>query len=165
MKTITSIALLFTLIFSSIQSVAAKPKGDWNAVKSLEGREVAVKLRRGMTRFAIIASVEEDGIKLRVADKSGVSNTETSFRKDEIEKVWIARLRFGGRQTGKGALFGLGAGTVVGTGVYLGTRSRDDNGLSGAAIPLGAFYGAGIGAVIGFFSKRSHKKADLVYSV
>lgn len=165
MKTITSIALLFTLIFSSIQSVAAKPKGDWNAVMALVGREAAVKLRGGKTRFGIIASVEQDGIKLRIADKSGVSNPETSFRKDEIEKVWIARLRFGGRQTGKGALIGLGLWTVVGTGVYLGTRSRDDSGLAGAAIPLAAFYGTGIGAVVGFFSKRSHKKADLVYSV
>lgn len=123
------------------------------------GSAVAVQHANGKIVFGILDDVRADSLSMRAADKKGVSSSETILQQTAVRRVWRAELRSGGRQTGKGALIGLGASAAVGTGIFLGTRSQDDDGLAGVAILLAAIYGAGIGALAGFFHKTIAQEA------
>ena len=164
MKQLVALILIFTIFGGAAQTAAAQNKGDWAAVENLIGQEIAVETTGGRKVFGILRAAGDDELRMRIAEKKSIAATETAFARNEIAKVWRAVLRFGGRQTGKGALYGAGAGAAIGTAIFLGSRSRDDDGLAGAMIPLGMVYGAGAGAVIGFFGRKKHRTKELVYS-
>lgn len=165
MKKTTSVFLVCAIALFGVKNVFAKQTGDWNSLANYLNQQIAVKERGKSTVYGILRSVNDDGIEIQIAEKKDISAAATKISRSEIQKIWTAKLRYGGRQIGKGGLIGAGAGAAVGTAVFLGTKSSDDDGLAGAAIPLGAVYGAGIGAVIGIFSKKSHKRQKLIYSI
>lgn len=165
MKKITSVALILVFILSSFHSVLARRKADWNTLKNLQNQEIAIKIKDNKTIFGILRSFNDSELQLQIADKKKINPSTTTIARTDIGKIWTAELRYGGRQIGKGALIGAGAGATVGTAIFLGTKADDDDGLAGANIILGLVYGAGIGAVAGVFNKKSHKKKNLIYSI
>lgn len=156
--------LVFTLFILTVPVSFARQKGDWNTVKNSINQQIAVKTKDGKTTFGILRAADDSEIKFQAAGKKDISTQQTTVRRDELTGVWRATLRFGGRQIGKGALIGAGIGAGIGVAIFAGTAKDDDDGLAGAIIPLTAIYGAGIGAVAGIFSKKSHKKNELIYS-
>jgi hypothetical protein len=164
MKRIVAPLLTVVLLTSVVPAASAKPTGDWNAVRNLAGQGVAVKTKDGVTSFGILGIADDAGMKVQMAGKEEFAQHETLFRRDEVEKVWRARLRFGGRHTGKGAWIGAGVGAVAGVVRVYSAEDRSDGQL-GLAIPAYTIFGAGIGAVIGAFSRKGHKKGKLIYSL
>jgi len=164
MKKLIATLLSLVLLTQIVPAVAAKQKGDWSAVKALVKTSVAVKTRSGDTHFGLLQSVDDAGIEIQIADNENFTPQEISVRREEVEKVWIARLRFGEKNIGKGALIGASAGLGAAFLTALALHEKDS---SDAPAGLGAFplYGAGIGAIAGAFWKKKHKKRHLVYSI
>lgn len=164
MKKLTATLLTLVLLTHIAPSAAAKQKGDWNAVKALVKTSIAVKTRSGDTHFGLLQSVDDAGIEIQIAGKDDFTPQEISLRRDEVERVWIARLRFSEKNIAKGALIGAGAGlgAAVLTALVLHERGSADPPVGIGLFPL---YGAGIGAIGGVFWKKKHKKQELVYSV
>ena len=165
MKKIAATFLAFVLLIELAPAVSAKPKGDWSDVKNLAPQEMlAVKTNDGVTSFGVLVAADDSGIRLNLADKEGISSQETSLPRNQIKKVWRAKLRFGERNTAKGTLIGLGAGfgvALISTIILSKTNPGDPPTGAGFFLALGA----GIGAGIGHFMKKGHKKGQLVYSV
>lgn len=159
MNRLVATLLSVVLLTSTASPALAKPKGDWGAVKNLAGQEVAIKTTDGATSFGILRSADDSAVAILLADKEGLASQETTFRRDEIEKVWRARLRFGERNTRKGAWVGAAAGLGAAF-AYASLGNHQD-----APVGVGLFpvYGAGAGAVMGAFSKKGHKKGKLIY--
>lgn len=164
MKKIAAPFLTLVLLASIAPAAPARPRGDWGAVKNLAGQAVAVKTAGGVTSFGVLVSADDAGMKVQTAGGRDFAHHETLFRREEVEKVWLASLRFGERNTRKGAWIGAGVGAGAGLARVYGDKERSDGQL-GLAIPAYAIYGAGGGAVIGAFSKKGHKKGRLIYSV
>ncbi len=158
-KFLSGLSMSSILLVSS-SLILAKSKGDWSLVESLVNEEVAVKTKGGM-KYGIIKSVGADILVLRLAGKKTMTQDEATIKEDEIKKIWRALLFVNSRNTGKGALIGAGVGTV-GLGVPVFAQGSDD-GLHGAGLFIGAVGGAAVGGVVGFFTKKKHKKRDLVY--
>lgn len=159
----------FTLVALTlnIPVVSAKQQGDWNAIKDLPAQEViAIKTTDGATRFGLLVSADDYEIKLHLADKDRLASQETRFRRDQIKKVWRAKLRFGVNNMTKGAWIGAGAGLGAAFLTAWAIGQRKD---SAADTPIGAVlfpvYGAGIGGLIGIFHKKGHKKVVLIYRI
>src|SRR5215207_3699789 len=156
MKKIVAPFLTLVLLTSVVAAAPAKPKGDWGAGKNSAGRAVAVKTTDGVTSFGVLGSADDAGMKVQTAGKKEFAHHETLFRREEVEKVWLARLRIGERNTWKGAWIGAGVGAGAGLARVYGAKERSDGQL-GLAIPAYTIYGAGIGALIGALSKKGHK--------
>jgi|GEM_PF-1312169 len=164
MKRITANFLALVLLTQFAPVVVAKPKGNWNAVKTLVKTSISVRTKIGGTYYGLVQPVDDDGITLQLAGKEDFTPQEVVFRRDDIEKVWSAKLRFAERNIAKGALVGVGAGlgaALITALVYAKTNPGD------APVGVGAFpfYGAGIGAIAGMFWKKKHKKLELIYSI
>ena len=164
MKKLIATLLSLMLLAQIVPAVAAKQKGDWIAVKALAKTSVAVKTRSGDTHFGLLQSVDDAGIEMQLAADDDFTPQEIGLRREEVEKVWIARLRFGQKNIAKGALIGAGAGLGA---AFLTAWALYEKGSADPPVGVGAFpfYGAGIGAIAGAFWKKKHKKQKLIYSV
>src|SRR4030095_7641201 len=114
MKKHTATLLTLVLLIQIAPPVSAKAKGDWNAVKALANNSIAVRTKNGDTRYGLLQSADEAGITVQIAGTEDFTPQEISFRRDEIEKVWSAKLRFGERNIAKGAWIGVGVCVVAG---------------------------------------------------
>ena len=90
--------LLTVLTMGSILSAPSifafgKGKQDWSDVKSLAGKEVAVKTKTKM-RYGVIKSVLADSLILQVAGKKNLTSNEITINRSEIKKVWRAGTAF-----------------------------------------------------------------------
>ncbi len=159
---IASFALILVLTTISFQAAFAKSSNDWSSVIGLLNKDVAVNETGGQTVFGKLSSVNENEIVLQVADKSGYSGQSQTILRTNIKKIWRAELRFGERNTGKGAAIGAGAGVVAAV-IYIKKPENRSDGQASLAIPVYTILGAGIGAIGGFFVKKGHKKKSLVY--
>ena len=156
MKKLIATLLSLMLLAQIVPVVAAKQKGDWIAVKALAKTSVAVKTRSGDTHFGLLQSVDDAGKEIQIADNENFTPQEIALRREEVEKVWIARLRFGQKHVGKGALIGAGAGLGA---AFLTALAMRDSGDAPAGAGVFPIYGAGIGALVGkAFSKKKLKK-------
>lgn len=154
--------VLFT---SNIATVSAKPKADWSAVKNLPAREsIAIKTKDGVTSFGTFVSGDDSGIRIYVADRDRLAPQETAFPRDEIEKVWRAKLRFDEDYMAKGAWIGAGAGLGAAF-LTAWVLSKRHDGDACAGCGLFPLYGASIGGLIGMFTPKRHKKGKLIYSI
>jgi hypothetical protein len=157
--------LTLLLLLQLTPLVLAKPKGDWNAVKALEKRTVAVKTTKGTTYYGLMWTADDDSIMVHVAGKNDFTGQELSLRRDEITKVWRARLRFNERNIERGGWIGAGVGflslVAIAAVAARGTETGEKY-LFAAWLP---FTGATAGAIIGAFWKKKHKKQELVYSI
>lgn len=160
LKKLFSISILVSILLISSNIVFAQSKGNWSAVESLVKQEVAIKTNSGKTSYGIIKSVDSDSLVLQVAGDKNVTQNETTISRSEIEKIWRAVLFVNDRNAGKGALIGTG----VGLGLGLIAFSVGEKGAqSGAIVPLATLAGTAVGGVTGFFTKKKHKKRDLIY--
>lgn len=164
MKKLTTTLLTFILLTEIASAAPARQKGDWSAVQALVKTSIGVKTKGGETHFGLLQSADDAGIEIQIAGHDDFTGQEISLRRDEVERVWIARLRFGQKNVGKGALIGAGAGLGA---AYLTALVLSERGSSDPPVGVGLFpiYGAGIGAVSGVFWKKKHKKLELIYSV
>ena len=163
MKKLTASLLTLVLLAQIAPAVAAKQKGDWNSVKALLKTSIAVKTTSGETHFGLLQSVDDAGMEVQLAEDDDFTPQEIALRRDEVEKVWIARLRFGQKHVGKGALVGAGAGLGAAFLTALAVHDSSDAPAGAGAFPV---YGAGIGAIAGkLFWKKGHKKQKMVYSI
>ncbi|HKG62357.1 MAG TPA: hypothetical protein VKB05_21530 [Pyrinomonadaceae bacterium] len=163
MKKLISLLMALVLLVQIAPAVLAKHKGDWNAVKALANSSVAVKTNTGETHYGLMRSADDSSITVQIADHDDFTPQEISFRRDEVAKLWRARLRFGQKNIAKGAWLGAGAGLGAGYIAAL-IQSAKDSGDPFVGGGLFIIYGAVAGAFLGRFWKKSHKKQDLVYS-
>lgn len=150
---------LIVLLLLVYVSPAAAQTGDWDRLGSQLNSEVAVKAKNRKTVFGILTAADAVEIKVRTAGKSNVS--EVSFKREEVEKIWLAKLGGSSRKT----LLGAGIGAAVGAGIGLiALKSSDgEGGAYGAAVPFYAVVGAVVGGVAGFFARQKNKKEQLIY--
>jgi small nuclear ribonucleoprotein (snRNP)-like protein len=164
MRKLTATLLACALLTQIGPAVSAKQKGDWNAVKALANRSVAVKTKNGKTHYGFLQAVDETDIQLQIAGEDDFTAQEISFQRDEVQKVWRAKLRFGETNIAKGAWIGAGVGFVatVATLSAVAGKENADRALFAVWFPA---LGAGIGAVTGALRKTKHKKQELIYSI
>lgn len=148
---------LFT-ISAPLMAAERKQNGNWNSLANRLSEEIAVKAQNQKTVFGIL--INHNGSEITVQSGNNTLS-KISFKREEIEKIWLAKLK-GGRNTGKGALIGAGAGAVAGLIYVVANRSNGD-GQTSLAVPALAVYGAGIGAAIGFFARSKNRKKELIY--
>lgn len=163
MKNFAAVLLSILLFAGGAPSLLAKSGGDWETVKAAKDQEVAVKMKSGATVYGVLREISDSEVKLQRARKKDFDAQPTVYRRAEIAKIWRAELRFGSRRTGIGAIIGTGVGGAIGYGVFRG-QPKDD-GQAAVVVPFFAIVGAGVGSVVGFFSKKSHKKMNLLYRV
>lgn len=158
----TALCLILVFVAASVPPVFGvqnQQSNNWSALNNHLNEEIAVKTKNQKTLFGVLRSLSDNELKLQVVKKE--YSNEVSINRAEIEKIWLAKLRFG-RNTTKGAGIGAGAGAGIGL-VYVIANRKSGDGQVGIAIPAFALYGAGIGAVIGFLSRKKHKKEQLIY--
>jgi len=163
MKKLISILMASVLLVQIAPAVLAKQKGDWTAVKALANSSVAVKTNTGETHYGLMRSADDSSIMVQIADHDDFTPQEINFQRNEVAKVWRARLRFGQKNIAKGAWLGAGAGLGAGyiAALIYNARHSDDPFLGGGLFIVG---GAVAGAFLGRFWKKSHKKQELIYS-
>ena len=164
MHRLIPILITLVLLVQMVPPVSAKLKNDWNAVKALTDQPIAVKTNAGKTHFGLVQSADDSTITIRLAGRDELTSQEIKFTRDEVGKVWRARLRFDETNMGKGALIGAGAGLGVAV-IHAAILSKQGETTAHAGGGLFALIGAGAGVVLGSFWKKKHKKQELVYSV
>lgn len=150
------------------QLTFAKTKGDWNNVTSQLNQIIAVKTTNGTMVFGKLTSANETEITLQTADKKTLTNQSSTFQRQDIKKIWTARLASGkGLNKSVSTAIGAGVGAGAGVGIGIGLLSATGGSDSAAPIIFGIVaVGAGLGALAGYFSgKKGHKKTGLIYEV
>ena len=164
MRKFAATLLSLVLLIQIAPAVSAKPKADWNAVKALMNHSIAVRDKNGQTSFGLLQVADDDGIEVQIAGKEDFTSQQIRLRREEVQKVWRAKLRFGENNIAKGAWIGAGLGftSTVGTLSIVGRSENADRALVALWFPV---LGAGIGAVAGAFWRKKHKKQELIYSL
>ena len=160
-KNLLAVLTICSIIFLSNYPAIGQTRDSWANVQNLANQEIAVKTRNGKMIYGILRSVEDDRIKLQIAEKRTVGSNETSLSRDEIKKIWHANLFINQRKTARGALIGAVVGSAAMGGISV--AQGDDDGLAGAGFALGAIPGALVGGAIGFFTRKKHSKGVLVF--
>lgn len=166
MKNYVAQFLIVLLLFVSISPVSAQT-GDWNTLASQVNSEIAVKVKNRKTVFGILTEADPDLIKVKTSG-GGNSVSEISFRREDVEKIWLAKLSDGSKKTLLGVGIGAGVGAAVGAGaglIALGATggSDDATGVIVFSTVVGAGIGAAIGGAAGFFTHSKNKKERLIY--
>lgn len=166
MKNYVASFLIFLLLFISVSPVSAQT-GDWNALASQVNSEIAVKVKNRKTVFGILTEADAASIKVKNSG-GGKSVSEVTFKREEVEKVWLAKLSDGSRKILLGV--GIGAAVGAGTGAGLGLIALAADGGSDyagvvifSAAAIGAGIGAAVGGATGFFTRSKNKRERLVY--
>jgi hypothetical protein len=161
MKKLISILIALGLLVNSAPTVSAKQIGDWDNVKGLT-KQIAVKTKRGATHYGLVDTVDDDTITIQIAGRDEMTFQKITIKREDVARVWHARLRFDEDNVTKATWMGAGAGLAVVGGVIAASNEAED-------APAGAVYivmiGAGAGALLGKFWKKKHKKLNLVYSI
>jgi hypothetical protein len=163
MKKLTATLLTFLLILQITPRVSATPKGNWDMVKALVNQSIAVRTVNGSTHFGLLQVADDNAIRIWLADNVRLTQ-QISLRRDEVAKVWLAKLRMDESNVGKGALIGLGVGFGVGF-IAAAILASQCEGCPPHGFALFPMAGAGIGALLGTRWKKKHKKQALVYSI
>ena len=162
LRKFSSLFLFVSFLSFSAMPGFAKAIGTWNDVKSLIDQEIAVKNSRGRVTYGILRKADDSMITLQKAGKKSLTNANSSFPKNDVRKVWRASLYVDKRRTAIGAAIGAGAGLGGGL-IYVNSDSAAGDGQAGIAAAYLIVIGAGVGALAGYFSKKKHKKTELVY--
>jgi hypothetical protein len=164
MKKLISILISSVLLVQTVPAVLAKQKGSWDLVKALANSSVAVMTKTGETYYGLMKSADDSSISVQIADYDDFTPQEINFQRNEVAKVWRARLRFGEKNIVKGAWLGAGAGFGVGliASAIIAARGGSDPPTGAGLYPI---FGAGAGALAGNAWKKNHKKEALVFSI
>ena len=161
MKQLISILMSLLLLIHMTPAVAAKQTGDWESVKSLT-KQIAVKTKRGQTHYGLVDAVDDNGITIHIAARDDMTSQKITLKREDVEKVWHARLRFDEDNARRATWIGAGAGVAV-VGALIAANHDAEDAPAGAVFIV--MIGAGAGSVLGRFWKKKHKKLDLVYSI
>lgn len=160
----TAYFLILSFLLVCVPSISAQTKvasDDWDALNSYFNNEIAVKPANEKIVFGVLVNTDNDSLRLRTADKNNPS--EVVLKREEIEKIWLAKLKSSSRHTLLGAGIGAGAGAGIGLIVLAATPKKPQNAQAGVAVPLLALTGAAVGGVIGYFARQKNKKERLIY--
>lgn len=164
MKHLTAIILISILVATGTRFSFARSISDWNIVKASVGKEVYLLTKNKTAHFGILRSADDNEVTLQIATKENLDTRTTAIDRNEILKIREARLRFDGRRWKEGALIGAAVGAGAGLATVAARRNEGDGQVS-LAVPVFALYGAGAGALAGYFVKKGHKKGKTIYSV
>ncbi len=165
MKNYIAQMIIVLLLFGSVSPMMAQTN-DWSSLSSQVNSEIAVKPEKGKTVFGILTEANDDSIKIKTTKNKVV--TEVSFKREEVEKVWLATLS----KDSKKVLLNAGIGVAVGAGVGAGAGlialgatggSDDTTGILVLTTAVGAAVGAAIGGATGLFSGSKNKKNRLIF--
>ncbi|MBX7172989.1 MAG: hypothetical protein K1X72_18615 [Pyrinomonadaceae bacterium] len=169
LKKFTFLFLMAFTFFSLTPSVIfAKASGDWEKVKSLVNSEIAVNTKNGDNYFGKMISATDSEIVIQIADKTSLTNQNTTIQKDSVKKVWNAKLNFKPSANAKNIAIGTGVGAGAGIGIGIGLLFANTDGPENRDAIFAAMIagGAAAGLALGyFFGKKGHKKLDMVYKV
>ena len=155
-----TIALVTSLLLSSVSAAAQGRTNDWSKVTALAGgSNLAVKLKNGKTIKGTLSSVSDTTLSLTV------KNAPMEIKRDDVRTVHEVIKKGSG---GKGALIGTGVGAGAGAALGAIGDASNENGFGGErldnAVVAGlTIVGAGMGALVGYFIGRSRSKRVLVY--
>jgi hypothetical protein len=166
LKNIILGVLFIATIFGNFQTAFAKSQNDWSRVVSSTNDDIAVKTSGGKTVFGKLTSANDSQIIVQTASKKELTNQSVTIQKNEVKKVWLAKLRFGKNPalaTGIGAAVGGGIGAGLALGLLAATGGSDGTSeIIGAFTAVGAGAGAGLGFLVG---RQSHKKQAVIYEI
>ena len=154
-----TIALVASLLVSSVSVMAQGNTNDWSKVTAIAGgSNLSVKLKNGKTFKGTLNSASDSTLSLTV------KNAPVEIKREDVASVHEVIKKGSG---GKGALIGtaVGAGAAAGLGA-IGDASNDDGfteGIDNAIVAGMVVIGAGIGAIAGYFIGRRGSKRVLVY--
>ena len=161
-KKIFALFLTTSIMFASVSAIAAQTSGgtdSWNTLNTYLNNEVAVETNNRKTVSGVLTSVNADTITVRTADKNNVA--EVLMRREDVDKIWLAKLNVSSRKTLMGTAIGAGIGAGIG---LIALKSSDgQGGAYGAAVPIYAVVGAVVGGLAGFFVRDKNKKERLIY--
>jgi hypothetical protein len=160
MKKLIASLLTFILFIQIVPRVSAKPKGDWDDVKALVSRPIAARTKNGVTHFGLLEEADDNTIRIWLAGKDALTQ-KIRLRRDEVAKVWFAKLHIDEANIGKGAWIGAGVG--FGAALIAAASTAESGPLHGGGYFV--MIGAGVGALLGTQWKKKHKKQGLVYSI
>jgi hypothetical protein len=153
---VTSLALIASLLFSSLSAVGQTSTGNWNSVQSLTAdSKVWVKLKTGKTVDGRFRSASDSSLTL--TGKNGV----VDLKRDDVASVCEMRRKSATKSTMIGLGVGAGAGAALGAAVTAADKGDFDK-LDQAALAGVVVIGALAGTVTGYFLGRKSKKV-LVY--
>jgi uncharacterized protein YcfJ len=152
------LAILLALPQVALAQTSTEPNREWSAFKNLQSREKLVaRLKDGKTLEGRLSNVSETVLTL--------SNHGKPIDLDRRDIVQVYRVT--GTPVKKPVLIGLALGAVVGAGA--GTNASKCNPGSivcfdrSETIPIGAVFGASVGALIGFGIGKTRHKRVLIY--
>jgi hypothetical protein len=151
-----SIALVASLLLSSVTLTAQVATSDWSRVTAVEsGSKLVIKLKTGKSVEGKLSSASDTGLSLSVKDKP------VDVKREEVLSVY----QITKKSAAKATLIGLGVGAGAGAGIGL-AGSAGDNGFDklDKAVTAGlTVLGAGAGALAGFLIGKTGRKRVLIY--
>ena len=157
-RLIISVALMASLLLSSVSVTAQRSPGDWSALQSITAdTKLSVKLKTGKTADGTFKSVSDASLTLTT------KNGPVDLKRDEIASVYeITR-----KSATKSTMIGLGVGAGVGAALGAAAASNDNQDfdkLDQAALAGLVVIGSVAGTVTGYFLGRRSKKVLLYQS-
>ncbi len=162
-KRFHTLLLTISFLFVYVAAVPAQTgnrAGGWDTLDSYLNNEIAVKSDNRNIVFGILSVSNADGLTVRTSNKNNVP--DVSFKREDVEKIWLAELNSSSRNTLKGAGIGAAVGAGIGAAALLANRD-ERGGAYGAAVPFYAVVGAVVGGVAGLFVRKKNKKERLIY--
>lgn len=155
---------VYSLLIASTFMLAAWPgaaaqgeRGDWQAVMSLvEGTGVVVETKGGRTIKSHLTRASDTALDLAPVDGGGA----LSLSRDEVRKVYLAKIRSKGRAAKIGAWIGAGVGLGL---AFVVAAKAGENSDAAPGVILFPAYGAGAGALVGAAAGGKVRKGRLVY--
>ncbi len=153
-----SIALIASLLLSTMTLTAQTMNSDWSRLSALEsGSKLVVKLKNGETVKGKLSGVSETALSLSVKDKP------VELMREDVFTVHQTTEKSAKKATLIGLGVGAGAGALVGKAGTGGDSGFDFEKLDHAVTAGLAVLGAGAGAGIGYLVGRSGRKQVLIY--
>jgi hypothetical protein len=151
-RLVTSIALIASLLFSSISAVAQTATGDWNSLQRLGvDSKLSVKLKTGKTVDGRFKTASDSSLTL--ATKNG----SVDLKRDDVASVYEVKRKSATKSTMIGLGVGAGAGAALGAAAASNDNADFDK-LDQAVLAGLVVIGAVAGTVTGYFlGRKSHK--------
>lgn len=154
-----TIALVATLLLSTVTVVAQDQSNDWSKVTAIAaGSKLEVKLKSGKNINGTLGSVSDSALSLTI------KNAPVEIKREDVRTVHEVLKKASATKaaligTGIGAGAGAAAG-AIGDASHDGGFTEEIDGVATAGLTVA---GAGVGALVGYFIGRSGNKRVLVY--
>jgi hypothetical protein len=155
-RLVISMALIASLLSSSLSAVAQTPADNWNSVQRLTvDTKLSVKLKTGKTVDGRLRSASDSSLTLTA------KNGPIDLKRDDIAVVYETLRKSATKSTLIGLGVGAGAGAALGA-AAASSDTGDFDKLDQAVLAGLTVIGAVAGTVTGYFLGRKSKKV-LIY--